>query len=102
MKIEEFLEKCEAANEVPLVYSEPLARLAMALNHVPDEWGEEDEALGALIDAAQGVASDWSFYPADEYGSNLATIDPQLVIDLNDALAAYRHRLDKADEGDDD
>jgi len=99
MKIEEFLEQCEAASEVPMVYSEPLARLAMALQAMGDDLDDiEDPVLNELVSAATEVASSWSFYPPEAYGSNLATIDPQLVIDLNDALAAYRHRLNKADE----
>jgi hypothetical protein len=103
MKIEEFLEKCEAASEVPYVYSEPLARLQMALQAMGDDLDDiEDPLLNELVSAAIEVANGWSFYPPEAYGSNLATIDPQSVIGLNDALAAYRHRLDKADEGDDD
>jgi hypothetical protein len=99
MKIEEFLERCEAAGEVPVVYSEPLARLTMAIQAMGDDLDDiEDPLLNELVSAAIEVANGWLFYPADEYGSRIAVIDPQLVIGLNEALAAYRHRLDKAVE----
>jgi len=103
MNIKELLEKCEAAADVPVVYSKPLIELQNTLVAMEAALEDlEDEALAALVDAAQTVAYDWGFYPPDQYGSNLATIDPDSVIRLGDALAAVRKRLDKADEGDDD
>ena len=96
MKIEEFLEKCEAACDVPVVYSKPLAQLAMLMGDLPDEW-DEDESLTELISAAYEVAGNWAFYPPEQYGSNLATIDAQSVMNLADALAKYRQRPEADD-----
>jgi hypothetical protein len=99
MNIKELLEKCEAAADVPVVYSKPLIELQMALVAMEAELEDiEDEALAALVDAAQEAAYNWGFYPPDQYGSNLATIEPDTIIRLGEALAAVRQRLDKMDE----
>jgi hypothetical protein len=101
MKIEEFLAKCEAAADVPVVYSKPLIELQMALVAMEAELEDvEDETLNPVIDAAQEVAYNWGFYPTDQYGSHLATIDPDMVVRLGEALAAMRKRLEKAIEDD--
>jgi hypothetical protein len=88
MTQDEFIETCKAAMDVPVVYSEPLARLAIALQNLPEDW-EDDKTLAEVIDAAEEVANGWSFYPDDAYGSNLAIIDAETVLALCKAVYGY-------------
>lgn len=91
-QIERLLEAMQSACDVPIVYSEPLARLSMALAAAQDAIADldQDDPLLPLIVAAETVATKWCFWPSDTYGSNLATIDPGNVEALIEALDDYR------------
>jgi hypothetical protein len=99
MNLDTLLDACRNAGDIPLVYSKPLIELQNTLVAMEAELEDvEDEALEALVDAAQEVAYGWGFYPPEVFGSNMAVVDAQLVIDLNDAMAAYDRARAEADE----
>jgi hypothetical protein len=91
--LQNLLNLCEQACDVPLVYSRPLILLNDALSKI-DLDDIEDENLSELLDSAHGVANGWSFYPPEQYGSNLAVISADTVIELQNAIVKYKERKD--------
>lgn len=99
-QLENLLSAAENAGDVPLVYSAPLVALGLALGEAlasADE-SEDSPELDALIEAAEAVTLEWTAWPADELCARLATVDPHLVVAMNEARYAYLKAVEEQEK----
>lgn len=94
--INDLIHAMEAACTVPTVPSRPLIKLVDALYRLsPDILDNlsDDHPLLAAIDAAENLCGDYSFWPPDAYGSEEATVSPEYVMTLQEAVAVLKESL---------
>lgn len=91
--INDLISVMESACTVPTVPTRPLIELAHAIYRFDlDGIGSlpDDHPLLAALSAAEELCESYQFWPPDTYGSTEATVSPDAVMALVDAVAVLR------------